>query len=158
MSRKKFADLSAGERAAYAKRVKSLRQSLDMTQQELASAAGVTRQTVNGLENGASIPQAEVLAKVLSVLGIEVNEPQFEVQTELWLTMMGTLIEAVPEVRREETVGTAMRVLSDGVRSTSNVRPLRNVGPAQHTELAYAAHEEPGGHEATEAEQEGEPD
>ncbi|MCU1408513.1 MAG: transcriptional regulator, family [Microbacteriaceae bacterium] len=133
MSRKKFAELTAEERATYASRVKALRQGRGLTQQALANEAKVSRQTINTLESGASTPQADVLARILRAVGFDVEEPEFEKQTEIWLTMMGTLIEAIPEPRREDSVHSAIRVLSDGLRHTSGA--TRDVEDLQEVDL-----------------------
>lgn len=129
MSRKKFAELSSDERATYAARVKALRQGKGLTQQALATEAGVSRQTINTLESGASTPQADVLARILRAVGVDVDEPEFEAQTEIWLTLMGTLIETIPVPQREESVHSAIRVLSDGLRG--------NVSSSADTDLQH---------------------
>ncbi|MDY0828548.1 helix-turn-helix transcriptional regulator [Microbacterium sp. BG28] len=114
MSKKSFADMTMAERQELASRVKSLRQEAGMTQAELAKAAGVSRATINTLETGAKVPQAENLAKVLTVFGLT-DDPSFEPQTELWLTMIGTLIEAIPTDRREPAVASVIRELGRDV-------------------------------------------
>lgn len=116
MSKKKLADLSMSERASYASRVKALRQGAELTQADVANLAGVSRATVVGIESGNTVPQAEVLAKVLRVLGLDIDETAFSEQTELWLAMMGALIEAIPATRRESAVHAAMRALSEGLK------------------------------------------
>lgn len=110
MSKKKFSDMSMDERQAMASRVRSLRQEAGMTQAELAQAAGVSRATINTLETGAKVPQADNLAKVLAVFGLT-DGPEFETQTESWLSMIGTLIEAIPAPRREPAVFNVIRDL-----------------------------------------------
>ncbi len=51
--------------AAVDNRVRSLRQGeKDMTQQELAAAAGVTRQTIIAIEKGRYSPSLEVALKI----------------------------------------------------------------------------------------------
>lgn len=129
MSKKEFSDLSHAQRVEYARKVKSLRQSAGMTQLELANAAGISRATLIDLENGGRTPQSENIMKVLKVFGVDVEAHRFEEQTELWLSMMGALIEAIPEQRKVETVNQAIRVLSDGVSGRGIVRSIKqNVG------------------------------
>lgn len=123
MSKKKLADLSMNERAAYASRIKALRQGAEMTQAELGKLAEVSRATVVGIEGGNTVPQAEVLARVLRVLGVDIDETAFDEQTELWLAMMGALIEAIPEPRREPAVHSAMRALSEGLKPHVSAAP-----------------------------------
>ena len=125
MSKKEIPELSRAERVEYARKVKSLRQSAGMTQQELADAAGVSRQTVNTLESGDKAPHSDSILRVLRVFGIDAEEHRFSEQTELWLHVMGALIEAIPASRQHHTVNRAILVLSDGVSGNSNVTPMR---------------------------------
>lgn len=89
-----------------------------MTQAELAKAADVSRATINGLEKGSSVPQADVLERVLRVFGAG-DDPTYSPRTELWLTMIGSLIEAIPEPRREQTVNSVIRTLGGAVRASA---------------------------------------
>jgi len=87
-----------------------------MRQEDLAAAAGVSRPTIIGIESGTSVPQEGKLVRILAVLGVDVDGPRFGQQTELWLSMMGTLIEAIPEQRREPSVNAAIRELTAGIQ------------------------------------------
>lgn len=128
MSSKNFDTLTADERAEWASRVKTLRLAADLTQQELATEAKTSRQTINNMENGFT-PQLKTLKRVLNVLGVETDPVVFERQTELWLTTMGTLIEQIPAGRRSKHVDLAIGDLAEGVRGTrDNVIHLRSVG------------------------------
>lgn len=109
--------MTSDERRVWASRVKSLRIEHDMRQEDLAAASGVTRQTIGGIESGENTPQEDKLVRVLGVLGVDVYAPEFSEQTDQWLSMMGTLIEAIPEGRREPHVNAAMRELSAGIRA-----------------------------------------
>ena len=125
MSKKEITELSRDQRVDYAKKVKSLRQSAGMTQQELADAAGVSRQTVNTLETGDKAPHSDSILRVLRVFGVDAEDHRFSEQTELWIHIMGALIEAIPASRQHHTVNRAILVLSDGVSGNSNVTPIR---------------------------------
>ncbi|MFC1729489.1 helix-turn-helix transcriptional regulator [candidate division KSB1 bacterium] len=46
----------------------------DMTQEELAHRVGVTRKTINTIENGIFIPSTYLALKLSSVLGVTVEE------------------------------------------------------------------------------------
>lgn len=46
----------------------------EMTQQELAEAVGVTRQTVNAIELGKYSPSLEVAFKLVAVFGLTIDE------------------------------------------------------------------------------------
>jgi|ERR1051325_1233076 transcriptional regulator with XRE-family HTH domain len=129
MSSKNWDTLTADERAEWAARVKTLRLAADLTQQELATEAKTSRQTVNNMENGFT-PQLKTLKRVLNVLGVNTDPVEFERQTEMWLATMGTLIEAIPEDRRAKHVDIAIGDLADGVRGAreDNLIPFPSVG------------------------------
>jgi len=71
-----------------------------MTQQELADASGVTRQTVSNLERG-TVPQAENLARILDALGIDTSGNGYSSDTDMWLGIIGGMLETLPPMRRE---------------------------------------------------------
>ena len=127
MSKNDLGNLSKDERAALSARVRPLRQAANLKQDELAELADVSRQTISNMENGSITPQADVLGRVLRVLGVDLETSRFEPQTDLWLSMIGTLIEAIPERDRPPAVDGAIRVLAEGVRAAKpdNVRQLR---------------------------------
>jgi putative transcriptional regulator len=46
----------------------------EMTQQQLAEAIGVTRQTINAIELGKYSPSLEVAFKIVAVLGLSIDD------------------------------------------------------------------------------------
>ena len=52
-------------------RIKAARAEKDMTQKELAEAVGVTRQTMNAIEQGAYNPTIRLCRSICAVLGKE---------------------------------------------------------------------------------------
>ena len=46
----------------------------EMTQQQLAEAIGVTRQTINAIELGKYSPSLEVAFKIVAVLGLAIDD------------------------------------------------------------------------------------
>lgn len=121
MSRKTGAKLDVSARRELASRVKTLRHGKDMTQEELARYAEVSRQTLSDIENGNTVPQQKVLFRILHVLGVDEEAPQFEEQTELWLSLIGTLIETIAEPKRGTAVDRVVRSLAEDIRSSSPV-------------------------------------
>lgn len=115
--------MTSTQRRVYAERVKLLRQAAGLRQEDLAAAAGVSRPTIIGIENGTSVPQQDKLIRILGVLGVDVEGPKFGEQTERWLTMMGSLIEAIPVQRREPAVNAAIRELTAGIRGSGEPTP-----------------------------------
>ena len=56
-----------------ARRVRSQRQTLKLTQQELAQEAGVTHQHVSRIEGGHAVPSLELLVKLSRRLGVSTD-------------------------------------------------------------------------------------
>lgn len=69
--------------------LKATRTRLGLSQQQLAEAAGVTRQTIGGIEAGLYAPSAAVALRLAKALGCRVEEL-------FWLEEDRPLIEAVP--------------------------------------------------------------
>ena len=55
-------------------RMKSARAALDMSQQQLADAVGVTRQTINSIEKGDYNPTIRLCLAICRVLGKTLDE------------------------------------------------------------------------------------
>ena len=55
-------------------RLKSARAALDMSQQQLADAVGVTRQTINAIERGDYNPTIRLCLAICRVLGRTLDE------------------------------------------------------------------------------------
>lgn len=55
-------------------RMKSARAALDMSQQQLADAVGVTRQTINAIERGDYNPTIKLCLAICRVLGRTLDE------------------------------------------------------------------------------------
>lgn len=55
-------------------RMKSARAALDMSQQQLADAVGVTRQTINAIERGDYNPTIRLCLSICRVLGRTLDE------------------------------------------------------------------------------------
>ena len=55
-------------------RMKSARAALDMSQQQLADAVGVTRQTINAIERGDYNPTIRLCLAICRVLGKTLDE------------------------------------------------------------------------------------
>ena len=75
----------------------SRRKERGLTQEQLAEAVGVARQTVSKWETGETVPDAESLGKLASVLGFSVDralglEPEEDGDGMEWLILGGTVI------------------------------------------------------------------
>jgi transcriptional regulator with XRE-family HTH domain len=138
MSRNSSAKLSAQDRLALARRIKDLRLQRGVRQEDLAEWASVSRQTLSDIENGnVAAPQMKTLIRIYDALGVDIHPPEFEEQTQLWLAMLGTLIEAVPEERRSGAVDKAVVAISGEIAPRANITalPSRNVGGSTDTDL-----------------------
>ena len=62
-------------------RLKSARAALDLSQQQLAEAVGVSRQTVNAIEKGDYNPSIRLCLAICRVLGKRLDELFWEVDT-----------------------------------------------------------------------------
>lgn len=58
-------------------KIRQFRQELGMTQQELAESVGVTRQTINALENARYNPSLLLAYKITKILGKDSIEDVF---------------------------------------------------------------------------------
>lgn len=58
-------------------KIRELRQESGLTQQQLADAAGVTRQTINALENARYNPSLLLAFKITKILGKDIIEEVF---------------------------------------------------------------------------------
>lgn len=54
-------------------RVKALRESLDLTQEELASKCNVSWRTISNLERGLVVPDLVMLIKIASIFGVSID-------------------------------------------------------------------------------------
>lgn len=55
-------------------KIVNLRKEKDMSQEELADLAGVTRKTMYNVENGKTDPKLKTIEKILKVLDIEISD------------------------------------------------------------------------------------
>ena len=55
-------------------KLKSARAARDMSQKELAEAAGVTRQTINAIESGDYNPSIQLCVAICRILGKTLND------------------------------------------------------------------------------------
>ena len=61
-------------RIQFGKRLRKLRRERDLTQDQLAEAAGISVDMLSNIERGVNAPSFETLAKLARVLGVRVRE------------------------------------------------------------------------------------
>lgn len=164
MSKNDFENLSMSERAALAQQVKSVRQSIGLTQQELATEAGVTRQSVGNIESGAIVPQEKTLVAVLQALGITPKAAAFSPETSQWLAIVGGIMDSLPIARRAVAGKAAVDAVTTELVSAANVRGVTedeiphignvDVDQLRKSGVALAADERDGAEEEQEQSQE----
>jgi transcriptional regulator with XRE-family HTH domain len=122
MSKNFLGGWTSHERAELASQVKTLRVSHGMTQAQLAEAAGVTRQTISNIEGG-SVPQEGSLRKVLDVLGVTPGGSEFSKDTDMWLGLIGGVLEQMPEPNRARAGQAALHAATAELVSLSAPAP-----------------------------------
>lgn len=101
-------------RLTYSRQLRSARANAGMTQQEVAEAAGVSRNTYASMESGAKIPQSEKLWSVMLVLGIRPDRTEPEWLQEWW-RIIEPLARRLPEESRGVAMGRIVKVLHDAI-------------------------------------------
>ena len=96
-------------------RLKKSRGIAGLSQQELASRAGISRQAYSALESGRAVPSTEVALRLAQALGTTVDSLFF-------------LPEDTPEVRQAELVGLPVNAEAHSPDASQRVR-LFHVGP-----------------------------
>lgn len=97
-------------------KIKELRLSHGMGQEELAEAAGVTRRTLGSIERGDVAGQAAKLESILRILGIEADPRGYSDFTEQQLSIIGPLLDSVPVERQAATSAMVLRILAEAIR------------------------------------------
>ena len=121
MSKNIAESLTKVERAELAAQVKSVRQRLGLTQQQLADEAGVTRQSIGNIESGSTAPQSKTLLPVLQALGMKPKRAQFSPDTSQWLAIIGGIMDSLPEARRPAAGQAAVNAVTNELVASSNV-------------------------------------
>lgn len=97
--------LNEQERLDYAKQVRIVRGNLGLSQSDLAEAAGVGRGTIINIETGKTIPQGDVLVRIMRVLGMVVEEgPELPEWVEGNMEIIASMLMRVPEPKRAEVL------------------------------------------------------
>lgn len=152
MTTKKMSATTPSERAELAKQIKALRQSAGMSKKLLAHEAQISRQTLDNIENGVTAPQAGVLERILNTLGVSTETISFESETDLWLTMIGTLIEQLPAELRPQSVDRVVRSLAHDIKNApANVTPVHQDAVVTPLHASIDDFEEASDDEVTEA-------
>ena len=60
-------------RVQFGRRLRQLRRQKDLTQEQLADAAGISVDMLSNIERGVNAPSFETLAKLAATLGMEVE-------------------------------------------------------------------------------------
>ena len=106
---------TAKERMSWGSRIRDLRIAQGMLQAELADAAGVSRRTVVSIESGTVAGQADKLARMLRILGVESEQRQYSDFTEQQVAIIAPLLDAIPEARRGDVSSAILKMLADAI-------------------------------------------
>lgn len=135
------------ERAAWSKEIRRQRLQMGMSQDELAEASGVTRKTINSIENGRSIPQQAVLDRILRALGLNdqpVESPRLQ-EVRLTLSTFEPLLLLLDDETRARAARDIVVLLVDaiGVRGPQSfVPPLPVIDERSAGRRVNDSHEE----------------
>lgn len=109
--------LSIEQRIEYAAQIRTLRLRRGLTQARLAAAAQISRQTLNTMEGGRTVPQSENLLKVLNALGIQLKDAPANLAVSAWLTRIEGSLRQVHPSRRRETMDAVLALLCNVINS-----------------------------------------
>lgn len=97
--------LNEQERLDYAKQVRIVRGMRGLSQSDLAEAAGVGRGTIINIETGKTIPQGDVLVRIMRVLGMVADDaPEMPDWVEGNVEIIASMLMRVPESKRAEVL------------------------------------------------------
>lgn len=132
MSKTSFEELSFAERKALADRVKPARQEKGLKQEELADLIGATRQTISNIERG-QVPQAQTLARIYEVLGIELAPYEHKPKTDVWLGIIGAMLDSTPDDLVDEAGRAATAAITNTWTSTRMSVDTDNLNQSDYT-------------------------
>lgn len=140
--------LTAEERAKLGPIVRDRREQLNMSQQDVADAAGIDRKTLGTLESGRRAPHASKLSAVLEVLGIpqagDVDRHYGE-RTRSFVVTAAPIFDQLPDELKDEAQHDVVVLLAGKLQRAkghASITPIRRVGGSTDTgadELAAVA-------------------
>lgn len=102
------------ERMSWGPRVRAARERLNLTQAELAEAAGVAVGTVQNIESGKTTPQKAKLAPILDFLGLSRKHTEQWSDDQWYVAEMAVAIyDQVPIGRQAEAAARMAAILAD---------------------------------------------
>lgn len=128
------------ERRAWARKIKPARQEKGLTQDELEMMSGVSRRTIGNIESGRMVPQAGNLRKLMMALDLGPDPTEsLPDWVHTWIAVLGPLIQAVPEPRRNDTMLEVVQLLGNAVAGTGS-RPAAVAGEPTASRSADNVH------------------
>ena len=107
-------------RASFARKLRPARLDQGMTQQQVAAAAGIARNTYAAMESGKQIPQADKLWAAMLVLGIRPEAPDSPEWLREWWRIIEPLALRVPVSTRGIVMGEIVRILHDAITGSGD--------------------------------------
>lgn len=108
------------ERLSYGAYVKEMRTKLEITQEELAEAAGITSRTLSNIENQKTAGQADKLVRIFRALGIELEYPAWSQETQSYIAMIAPLLEKINPVKRLAVMQEVLTLLADEIETADS--------------------------------------
>jgi len=107
--------MDAQTRLLYAQRAREARLLASRTQEDVADAAGISRNTLVDMESGKRIPQMKNLWAVMLELGVGLGDSEPEWLREWW-GAIAPLARRLPPATRGEVFGEIIGVLHEALR------------------------------------------
>lgn len=120
--------MDAETRKAWGPLIRRERAAQGLLQEDLARLAQTTRRTIGSIERGDSVGQAEVLRRILRVLGLEAGET-LDRDVASFLNRIGALLQRMEAEPRER----AMTLVFDYVADVATGQPT-GAGPIARRE------------------------
>lgn len=104
--------MDVGTRRAWGPVIRKERRAQGLHQEDLAQLAKTTRRTVGSIERGDTAGQAEVLKRILAVLGLE-TEPDLDREVAGFLDRLGSLLQRLDPDTRARAMSSTFEYVAD---------------------------------------------
>lgn len=140
--------LTADDRAKLGPLVREKREALNLSQMEVAEAAGIDRKTLGTLESGKRAPHTSKLRAVLEVLGIPQAgdvDRHYSERTRSFVVTAAPIFDQLPDDLKDEAQHDVVVLLTGKLARAAGrgtITPIRRVGGSTDTganELAAVA-------------------
>lgn len=120
--------MNRDERKAWGPLIRTAREALGLTQDDLAEQANTTRRTLGAIERGDTVAQLAVLERLLASLGM--SPQQIDGDVETFLSMLGPLLQLLNAEQRAALMPEIARMVATELagESAKVIRPTFGAG------------------------------